>query len=409
VARSSVIVVGLGAMGSAVCRELAARGITVAGIDRHHPPHVLGSSHGDTRITRLATSEGPQYFALARRSQERWRALEAETGESLLNQVGTLMISTGGSLFMNTVRSVAEQFSIEHELLDAVTVRERFPMFAVGDGAVAYLEPEGGYVRPEATVAAQLALASRDGATLRLGETVTGWTASADGIAVTLDGGETITGGQLVLCAGPWLPQLLGEELGASFSIHRQISYWFEIETGHDRLSRMPSWIYDLAASEDRPGAAHQRAFYGFPALDGPGGGLKLGMEQYEVHHLPDDRQHPASAEQAAALHREILRDRLPWVRPRAVRSVSCLYTCTPDSHFVIDRHPGHDMVTLVSPCSGHGFKHSAAIGEAVAQTIAGEPLAPGVDLAPFALSRLLGLPEREAADETHSDHISHR
>jgi sarcosine oxidase len=391
VARTSVIVVGLGAMGSAVCRELAARGITVTGIDRHHPPHVHGSTHGDTRITRLATSEGPDYFALAHRSQQRWRELETEIGESLFHQVGTLMISVPGSPFMTAVQAVAQRFAIAHESLNAEALRGRFPMFAASDDAVAHLEPEGGYVRPEATVDAQLALARRDGATLRLGETVTGWTASAQGVAVTLAGGETITGGQLVLCAGPWLPQLLGEELGAPFSIHRQISYWFEIETGHDALSRMPTWIYDFAASEERPGAAHQRAFYGFPALDGPGGGLKLGVEQYEVRHVPDDRQHPASEAQAAALHREVLRDRLPWLGPRAVRSVSCLYTCTPDSHFVIDRHPEFDTVTLVSPCSGHGFKHSAAIGEAVAQTIAGEPLAPGVELAPFGLSRLLG------------------
>jgi sarcosine oxidase len=389
VAHTSVIVVGLGAMGSAVCRELAARGIAVTGIDRDHPPHVHGSTHGDTRITRLATSEGPDYFALARRSHERWRDLEAQTGDRVLHQVGTLMISVAGSPFIASVRGVAQRFGIAHESLDAEALRERFPMFAVGDDAVAHLEPEGGYVRPEATVAAQLALARRNGASLRLGATVIGWTASTDGVAVTLADGETITGERLVLCAGPWLPQLLGDEVGAPFSIHRQISYWFEIETGHDPLSRMPTWIYDFAASEDRPGAAHQRAFYGFPALDGPGGGLKLGTEQYEVRHVPDDRQHPASEAMAAALHREVLRDRLPWLAPRAVRSVSCLYTCTPDSHFVIDRHPEHDAVTLVSPCSGHGFKHSAAIGEAVAQTIAGEPLAPGVDLASFALSRL--------------------
>jgi sarcosine oxidase len=401
VAHTSVIVVGLGAMGSAVCRELAARGITVTGIDRHHPPHVHGSTHGDTRITRLATSEGPDYFALAHRSQQRWRELETEIGGSLFHQVGTLMISAAGSPFIASVRGVARRFGIAHESLDAEALRERFPMFAVGDDAAAHLEPEGGYVRPEAAVAAQLALARRDGAALRLGETVVSWRASDDGVEVQASSGAMIGAEHLVLCAGPWLPQLLAGELGGLFAVHRQISYWFEIESGHDPLSRMPTWIYDFAASEDRPGAAHQRAFYGFPALDGPGGGLKLGIEQYEVRHVPDDRQHPASEEQAAALHREVLRDRLPWLGPRAVRSVSCLYTCTPDSHFVIDRHPEHDTVTLVSPCSGHGFKHSAAIGEAVAQTITGEPLAPGVDLGPFALSRLLArkapneLPER--------------
>jgi sarcosine oxidase len=385
-----VIVVGLGAMGSAVCRELAARGVAVTGIDRHHPPHVHGSTHGDTRITRLATSEGPHYTPLVLRSHALWRRLEEQTDTELLHQVGALMVSTAGSLFMTTVQSVAQQFSIAHEMLDTAQLRDRFPMFAVEDGVVGYLEPEGGYVRPEAAVAAQLAAAQQDGATLRLGATVTGWDASADGVTVTLADGQTIAGEQLVLCAGPWLPQLLGEEIGAPFSIHRQISYWFQIDCGYEPLSRMPAWIYDFAAGEERPGAVHQRAFYGFPALDGAEGGLKLGMEQYELHHVPDDSQHPASEADAQALHREVLRDRFPWLGPRAVRSVSCLYTCTPDSHFVIDRHPAHDAVTVVSPCSGHGFKHSAAIGEAVAQRIAGEPLSAGIDLAPFALSRLL-------------------
>jgi sarcosine oxidase len=383
-----VIVVGLGAMGSAVCRELAARGVAVTGIDRHHPPHVHGSTHGDTRITRLATSEGPHYTPLVLRSHALWRRLEEQTDTELLHQVGALMVSTAGSLFMTTVQSVAQQFSIAHEMLDTAQLRDRFPMFAVEDGVVGYLEPEGGYVRPEAAVAAQLAAAQQDGATLRLGATVTGWDASADGVTVTLADGQTIAGEQLVLCAGPWLPQLLDEGLAAPFAIHRQISYWFQIESGYEPLARMPSWIYDFASLEDRPGAVHQRAFYGFPAIDGPGGGLKLGVEQYEARHVPDDRQHPAGAAEAQALHREILRDRLPWLGPAAVRSVSCLYTCTPDSHFVIDAHPEHPAVTIVSPCSGHGFKHSPAIGEAVAERLTGQAVT--VDLKPFGLSRLL-------------------
>ena len=391
-ARAQVIVVGLGAMGSAVCRELAARGVAVTGIDRHHPPHVHGSTHGDTRITRLAIAEGPQYFALARRSHERWRTLEAETGQQVLHQVGVLMISVAGSPFIASVRDVAARFAIAHETLDAAELRERFPMFAVGEDAVAHLEPEGGYTRPEAAVAAQLALARRDGATLRLGETVTGWSASAGGVTVRTAGGQTLAGEQLVLCAGPWLPQLLDPELGACFAVYRQQLHWFSIASGYEALAAMPAWIYDPLGHDagERPGAAHLRAFYGFPAIDGLGGGLKLGAEQYEARHVPDDRQHPASAAEVAELYETLVRDRLLGLSPHAVRTASCLYTCTPDSHFVIDRHPEHPAVTLVSPCSGHGFKHSPAIGEAIAQRLTGEPPSPGVDLAPFALARLL-------------------
>ena len=382
--------IGLGAMGSAVTRELAARGVAVTGIDRHHPPHVHGSSHGDTRVTRLATAEGPQYVPLVRRSHERWRTLEQETGETLFHQVGVLMISRADSPFITSVQDVAQRFGISHETLGADQLRERFAMFAGDDDAIGHLEPEGGYVRVEAAVAAQLALAARDGATLRLGETVTGWEASPAGVSVTLAGDETLHADRLVICAGPWLPEVV-PELSPAFAVHRQLLHWFEIERGHESLAAMPVWIYDLLGHHAgaRPGAAHGLNFYGFPAIDGPDGGLKLATEQYEVRHAPDDRQHPATEAEITAAYEGIVRDRLPWLGPGSVRTASCLYTCTADSHFVIDEHPEHPAVMVVSPCSGHGFKHSAAIGEAVAQTLAGEPLAPGVELAPFSLSRL--------------------
>jgi sarcosine oxidase len=390
VTRTQVIVVGLGAMGSAVCRQLAARQTPVIGIDRHRPPHAFGSTHGDTRITRLSIAEGAHYTPLAQRSHTLWRELEAETGAQLMHQVGVLMISTPGSAFMTTVSTAAARFGIAHEMLDAAALRDRFGMFAVGDDAVAYLEPEGGYLRPEAAVAAQLTAAARDGATLRVGTVVTEWSASPQGVQVRLADGETIAGERLVLSAGPWLPQLLGARLASRFAVHRQLLFWFETIRGHEQLSRMPSWIYDYAPPQERPGAAHGRMMYGFPAIDGPSGGLKLGIEQYETRHLPDDVQHPASQAEVADAYRRHVGERLPWLGPRAVRTASCHYTCTPDSHFVIDLHPEFDNVTIVSPCSGHGFKHSAAIGEAVARQLAGEGPASGVELAPFALSRLL-------------------
>jgi sarcosine oxidase len=269
-------------------------------------------------------------------------------------------------------------------VLDATQLRERFPMFAVADDAEGYLEPEGGWVAPEAAVAAQLTLARAEGAQLRLGETVHGWSADGAGVAVTTDRG-TITADRLVLCAGPWLPQLLGG-LDAMFSIHRQLLFWFGIEQRHDALAGLPVWIWDTG--ELRTGAGHLRGCYGFPALDGAAGGLKLATEQYVTRHEPDGLQHPATTAQTAEMYDAFVAGRLPWLSPTPVRTVSCLYTCTRDSHFVIDHHPGHPQVTVVSPCSGHGFKHSAAIGEAAAALALDQT--PGVDLAPFAIDRLL-------------------
>ncbi|MGH2888091.1 MAG: FAD-dependent oxidoreductase, partial [Solirubrobacteraceae bacterium] len=186
-ARADVIVIGLGAMGGAACRSLAARGASVLGIDRFSPPHDLGSTHGDTRITRLAIGEGQEYVPLARRSRELWRELERETGADLLTQAGVLILGPPSSRFLRETRLAARQYGIEHEDLTGAQIAPRYPMLALGEQTEteAYFEPEAGFLRPEAAVAAQLRLARRDGAQLRLGERVLRWSASADGVSVT--------------------------------------------------------------------------------------------------------------------------------------------------------------------------------------------------------------------------------
>jgi sarcosine oxidase len=173
-----VIVVGLGAMGSATCFQLAARGVNVTGIDRYVPPHAYGSTHGDTRVTRLATGEGPEYVPLVRRSHELWREIERQTGTPLLTETGGVVLGHSDGPFLARTREVAGQFDIDHENLGSAELRSRFPMFIVDERTEAYFEPHAGYVRPEAGVKAQLELARWHGATLRLGEVVRDWSAS---------------------------------------------------------------------------------------------------------------------------------------------------------------------------------------------------------------------------------------
>jgi sarcosine oxidase len=379
---ATAIVVGLGAMGSAACLQLAARGVSVIGLDQYAPPHPYGSTHGDTRITRLAVGEGAEYVPLVRRSHELWRQIEEETGERLLTQCGWIILSRPASPFFETTREVAQQFAIGHERLSNAQLRDQFPMFAVDDLTEAYYEPEAGYVRPEAAVAAQLALARRHGAELRLGERVLAWTASADRVAVTTDAG-TYEAEQLVLCAGPWIGQLFpdGSDL---FAVHRQLLYWFPIRTGYPQLRDMPIFVWDFGG--ERSAFVHLHGFYGFPAVDGPSGGVKLATETYETTTEPDGRSHPAGRSETAEMYRDYVHSRLPWLGSQPVRTVSCLYTCTAENRFVIDRHPDHEAVLIVSACSGHGFKHSAAIGEAVAQWVAGGPASPDIDLSAFRL-----------------------
>jgi sarcosine oxidase len=380
--KADVIVVGLGAMGSATCFQLAARGVSVIGIDQYEPPHAYGSTHGDTRITRLAIGEGPEYVPLVRRSHDLWREIEQEAGVQLLTRSGGLVLAHAASPFLRQTLASARQFEIVHENLSNAEIVDRFPMFLVDQQTEAYFEPEAGYVRPEAAVRAQLELARRHGAQLQLGEHVEAWAASAGGVIVRTDT-DTYEAQQLVLCAGAWIPQLFpeGSEI---FAIHRQLLYWFPIREGYERLRGMPTFIWDVGG--ETQGFVHLHGFYGFPAVDGREGGVKVAAESYEQTTTPDGRQHPATQPEIDDMYERCIKPHLPWLGAEPVRTRSCLYTSTRGSRFVIDRHPEHDPVVIVSPCSGHGFKHSPAIGEAVAQWVIGR--ASDVDLSPFGLSQ---------------------
>src|SRR5256885_601120 len=143
-------------MGSAACSQLAARGVSVIGIDQYVPPHPWGSTHGETRITRLAIGEGREYVPLVRRSHDLWREIEQETGTQLLTQPGVVILARPSSPFLHETRAAAREYGIEHQDLTNAEVRARFPMFAVDEQTEAYHEPAAGYVRPEPAVAAQL-------------------------------------------------------------------------------------------------------------------------------------------------------------------------------------------------------------------------------------------------------------
>lgn len=382
--KADVIVVGLGAMGSAACSQLAVRGVSVIGIDQYAPPHPWGSTHGDTRITRLAIGEGLEYVPLVRRSHKLWREIEAETGSKLMAQPGVVILAHPASPFLRETRAAARQYQIEHQDLTNAELRTRFPMFAVDEQTEAYYEPEGGFLRPEAGVSSQLELARRRGAELRLEERVLHWTATHSGVTVTTDA-DTYGAEQLLICAGAWIGELFPEGRDV-FRIYRQLLYWFPIRKGYPELRDMPAFVTEL--SGEQGGFVHLDGFYGFPALDGPGGGVKVASESYERTTVADGHQHPATRAEIEQMYERCIAPHLPWLGAAPLRTVSCLYTSTRASRFVIDRHPDHDSVMIVSACSGHGFKHSPAIGEAVAQWLtAGEP---EIDLSPFSLTKSL-------------------
>jgi sarcosine oxidase len=379
-----VIVVGLGATGSATLYQLARRGVRVLGLDQFAPPHAMGSTHGDTRITRLAIGEGAHYTPLAVRSHAIWRELEAATGQALLTTNGGLIISgaEGGSIFHGapffaTTVAAAERHAIPHERLSAAEIRRRYPAFAARDDEVGYFEPGAGFVRPEAAVSAQLQEARRLGATVVTGETVLGFESDASGVTVTTTTGRRRCA-RLVLSVGPWARQFPGAGVPALTRVYRQVLYWFDVGTAHDRFvpDRFPVFIWD------RPG----RAIYGFPAVDGPSGGFKIATEQFAEETTPDAVQREVSAAETALMFDQFVAPFFPDAAPVCRRSAVCLYTVTPDFGFVVDRLPGSERVIIASPCSGHGFKHSAAVGELVADLV--EDRTNDFDMSTISLSR---------------------
>ena len=381
-----VIVIGLGAMGAATLYQLARRGVRVAGVDRYAPPHDQGSSHGDTRITRQAVGEGAAYVPLALNSQRIWRELEAQSGEALFEACGMLMLSSsqeptrghGTADFGGETAALAKRFGIEHSLLDAAAIRQRFPQFGgFGDAATGYYEPGAGYVRPERAIEVQLRLAEQLGAVLHTHTRVEAIESDAGGVRVRTGSG-TLTADKAIVCAGMWTGRLLGASVEGLLKVCRQQLVWFELDEPERFAAGSPVYIL-------LHGAADTDSCYGFPPLPGESA-IKVATEQYREGCDPDALDRSVSQADIDALYDAHVAGRLLGVSRRVLKSRVCTYTITPDFNFIIDPHPQMANVTLVSACSGHGFKHSAGIGEALAMQYCGEPGA--ADLSAFSLAR---------------------
>ncbi|MCW5719659.1 MAG: N-methyl-L-tryptophan oxidase [Devosia sp.] len=381
-------VIGLGAMGSAALYQLARRGVRVIGIDRFQPPHAHGSTHGETRITRRGIGEGEAYVPLAKRSHEIWRQLEAETGRSLLHKVGSIIVSEhnddverpGRTGFIRRSIAAAERYDIPHEILSAAEIRYRFPNLMPLESEIGYYEPGGGYLVPENCVSAQLDRAKAMGAVLQFGHQVVRIDAQPNGVTLHLADGSTIGAAQLIVSAGPWAAHLLGAPYEGILKPTRQVMHWFALAPDAPAAwTKSPVFMWPHGDTQDG-------FFYGFPSLDGLS--FKTADEFYGAASDPDniDRDVPESDSQRMFdFH---ISGRMAGAVRQAVRTTTCIYTATADSMFLIDHHPDHDNVLVVSPCSGHGFKHSAAIGESVAQWAVDGRSA--IDLSSFNLARLL-------------------
>lgn len=363
------IVLGLGAMGSAAIYQLAKRGKTVLGIDQFSPPHHYGSTHGESRIIRQAIGEGEYYVPLVLRSYELFREIEKETGKKLLTITGGLTLESqqseavmhGRHNFLDQAISCAQKFNIRHEILGPQDIKKRYPQFAVTNER-GYFEYDTGFLRPELCVEAQLRLAQNYGATLQTDEKVISIAARSNSEATIRTSRAVYAAEKVVVTAGPWISAFLPPAYSQFFKVYRQVMYWFMIRD-HFRSTFLPGqfpifiWIFEKG---------RDFGFYGFPSLDGKT--IKLASEQYNVVTVPDKEDRAVSEVEKQSTYSGYIRGRLPGLSDQCESAVSCLYTTTPDSNFVIDFHPDSDRLIIASPCSGHGFKHSAAIGEVLAE-----------------------------------------
>lgn len=352
---ADVIVIGLGGMGSAAAYHLAARGQRVLGLEKFTPAHDRGSSHGGSRIIRQSYFEDPAYVPLLLRAYELWEKLAADSGRDVYRMTGGLFLGDPDCLTVAGSRRASLEWDLPHEMLDAAEIRARFPQFTPRSGDVALYEAKAGFARPEMTVQAHLGLAEAAGATLRFGEEVTGWAETAHGVRVsTADG--TYTAGQLVICPGAWAPNLLAQ-FGIPITVERQVLYWFDPVGGTAPFEDHPIFI-----SEDAAGAQ----IYGFPAIDGPEGGVKVAFFRKGVECTPETIDRTVHDAEIGEMRTEAAR-LLPALDGPLLHSATCMYSNTPDQHFVIARHPDCANVTVACGFSGHGFKFVPVVGEILA------------------------------------------
>jgi sarcosine oxidase len=352
-----VIILGLGAMGSAAAWHLAQRGNRVLGLEQSTSPHDKGSSHGGSRIIRQAYFESPDYIPLVLRAYESWHRLERDHGTRPLHTTGGLVIGKrDGDLVSRTINA-ARHHGIPIEILEAAELTRRFPPFRPQPDDQAVYEPHAGYLVPEDAIRALLQIASRAGAEIHFEERVLSWSAAADCVEVRT-ARNTYSAGHLVITAGPWASESLGTTL--PLCVTRQVMAWIQPNTG---VTAFLSPNFPVFIAEDLNAGPPT---YGIPAIDGPTGGVKVAIHGSDFVCTPESVDRTIHDSDIRSII-EKLSPRLPALDGELVRAKTCLYTITPDEHFIIGPHPQVPLCTVACGFSGHGFKFAPVIGEILA------------------------------------------
>jgi sarcosine oxidase len=348
-----VAVIGLGAMGSAALHALARRGQRVIGFDRFVPGHDRGSSHGESRIIRLAYFEGEAYVPLVRAALDLWRGLEAATGEKVFTNCGVLEMGESGSSLVASSLASARLHDLAIEELSGRDVARRFPAFAPDEDWDCIFQPDGGLLEPEKAIAAMVRAAEALGAEVRPNLPTLRPEPVGGHVRIRLEDGRTLEAGAVIVAAGAWMPELYPEL--AALQRTCQHLFWFEPRARElARPDRMPAFVME----------ADGHCLYGLPDI---GSGVKTALHEPGPVLASADAPRPDPQPEITRTVAELTALRIPAAAGPLRRVMACTYTNAPDGHFVIGLHPDEPKVVLASPCSGHGFKFATVIGEILA------------------------------------------
>ena len=369
-----IIVLGLGANGSSALYHLSKTNYSVCGIDRFTPPHVFGSSHGQSRIIRQAYHESPMYVPLVKEAYNLWHELEQLSGEQLLLQTGGLILGMEDGTVIRGARLSAETYGVPYEYLDSNGIKQRFPALKPRKETVAVVEKEAGILFPEKCIHTNLKLAANNGATLQYNEVVKAIIPDSDKVEIITDKGRYYTA-KLIVTAGAWLNDLM-PDLHLPLSVKRQVLFWFKNTNQHTQTyllpDHLPIFIWEYAKG---------KMVYGFPDL---GDGLKIAPHHEGQSTHPDVLTKDVSDEEVNNM--KTIAEQYFDIKAVFHYSDVCMYTNTPDEHFIIDYHPEYKNIVIGSPCSGHGFKFSSLTGKMLADMAIGVPL--HFDIRPFRVNR---------------------
>ena len=352
--RYDVIVVGVGGMGSATSYYLARRGKRVLGLERFGIPHAMGSSHGHTRIIRLAYYEHPSYVLLLKRAYELWREIQQTSGERLLHITESIDAGPEDSWVFKGSWESCRLHDLPHEVLTGAELHRRYPGYHLPADHLALVQPEGGFLTPEKCIVSYVMAAQARGTEIHARERVLEWEPLEGGVRVRTDRG-LYEADKLVVTAGAWDGELLDVLDGLAVP-ERQVLAWLQ-PTRPERFRPDVFPVFNLLVDEGR--------FYGFPVFGVPG--FKFG----KYHHLEEIVDPETVDREAHGYDEQLLRHFAGRYFPDGCGPTmdlqTCMFTNTPDNHFVLDLHPDYPQVSFASPCSGHGYKFASVIGEIMA------------------------------------------